>query len=67
MTTSNPFLGHAVERSWPLIFGAYPPEVDLVPVHPDPVLSLSGCNDLDLVRRCKDNTYDSDVCQCLDL
>ncbi|GAA6026611.1 hypothetical protein JCM8202_000096, partial [Rhodotorula sphaerocarpa] len=46
MTTSNPFLGHAVERSWPLIF---------------------GCNDLDLVRRCKDNTYDSDVCQCLDL
>lgn len=70
---SNPFLGHALERSWPTIFSesrSFPPrgalfalllaESLIVP------LPREDCTDPRIADLCKDDTYDKENCQCFD-
>lgn len=69
---SNPFLGHALERSWPTIFS------ESLSIAEDPFRSALGrradhyspprtdCTDPRIADLCKDDTYDKENCQCFD-
>ena len=74
MGPSNPFFGHALERSWPVIFSAsllsspLPRRLEQQ-AEADPAVpprARADCTDPGMADRCGDDVYDKEACQCRD-